>query len=200
MMRRTLAVLGCGAVLCGLSVAQAAPRTHDGFYMQFNVGLGYYNTSAGEAGTDVSFSGLTIPSSFLMGGTLFNHLVIGGGFFCDTGPSPSYEVNGQSVELDNVTQYIIGLGGFVDYYVWSDRGLHFPLFLGWGGLETSADGNAGGSDPTGFITYFGGGYEFWMSDEWSIGALFRLVIAPSKLNDVSYTTIEPGFLLTLTYH
>jgi len=131
---------------------------------------------------------------------VLNHLVIGGGFFCDTGPSPSYEVNGQSVELDNVTQYIIGLGGFVDYYVWSDRGLHFPLFLGWGGLETSADGNAGGSDPTGFITYFGGGYEFWMSDEWSIGALFRLVIAPSKLNDVSYTTIEPGFLLTLTYH
>ena len=43
--------------------AQAAPRVHDGFYMQLAVGVGFYNTSGSLAGFDESFSGLTIPNS-----------------------------------------------------------------------------------------------------------------------------------------
>jgi hypothetical protein len=72
--------------------------------------------------------------------------------------------------------------------------------MGWGGLETAVEGDAWGSDPTGMIMYFGGGYDFWIGDNLCIGGLFRLVIAPSKINDVKYTTIEPGVLLTFTLH
>lgn len=201
MTRRTVSILCAGALLCGTSVAHAAPRTHDGFYLQLSGGLGYYHTSGGPGALEETFSGLSIPTSLMLGGTLFKHLVVGGGAFVDTAPSPSYKVNGQEPAMGvDLKQFVIGVGAFVDYYVWSDRGLHFPLFLGWGGLETSTNGNVGGSDPTGFITYFGGGYDWWISDNWSIGALFRLVVAPSKFNGETYTTVEPGVLLTLTFN
>jgi hypothetical protein len=206
MTRRLRPILFCCVTsLCvlflGLSTARADPRTHDGFYMQFGAGLGYYHTGASAGGADITFDGLTIPVQLLLGGTLFKHLVLGGGFFLDTAPAPGYEINGQDATAGvDLKQFILGVGAFADYYVWSDRGLHFPVFFGWGGLETSADGNAGGSDPTGFITYFGGGYDFWISDSWCVGAVFRLVISPAKLNDVSYTTFEPGVLATITYH
>ena len=179
--------------------AQAKPKTHDGFYMQINLGLGYFHSSADIAGTEHAFSGLTIPTSILMGGTLFDRLVIGGGFFLDTAPSPSYSVDGTDVSVD-IEQFVVGLGGFVDFYLNPDGGFHFPLFLGWGGLETSADGNAGGSDPTGFVMYFGAGYEWFFADEWSVGALARLVIAPISINDVTYLTFAPGVVATLTWH
>ena len=74
------------------------------------------------------------------------------------------------------------------------------MFLGWGGLESIVDGNAWGSDPTGFIMYTGAGYDFWIADEWSLGALGRVVIAPSQLGNVDYLTVSPSLLATITYH
>jgi hypothetical protein len=201
MIPRITSILCFCVAICGASTAQADPETHDGFYLQLAGGLGYYHTSAEINSTETTYSGLTIPASFLLGGTLLKHLVIGGGAFVDTAPSPKYEVDGdEPPQTPDFKQLIIGIGALLDYYVWSDRGLHFPVFAGWGGLETVVEGDAWGSDPTGFIMYFGCGYDFWISDNWSIGAVFRFVIAPSKLNDVRYTTVEPGLMATLTFH
>jgi hypothetical protein len=71
---------------------------------------------------------------------------------------------------------------------------------GWGGLETSAEGNVGGSDPTGFMLSLGAGYDFFVSPEWSIGGLGRFTYGALSMNDVSSTLIEPQLLITATYH
>lgn len=181
--------------------ARSEPRTHDGFYMQVSGGLGYYNSSAEAGGTEVSFSGLTVPASFFMGGTLIPGLTLGGGFFIDYGPSPAYEVNGQEQTTGiDLSQFVIGIGGLVDYYLDPAGGLHFQGFVGWGGLETSADGNVGGSDPTGLVTFIGAGYDWWIGDEWSVGVVARFIIAPISLNDVGYFTIEPSLAASITWH
>jgi hypothetical protein len=205
MKRMRIVVSVCSSVLMLGSVSSAfadsLPRTHDGFQFQVTGGLGFYGASSGGGGVDESFSGMTLPGSVLMGGTIIPGLVIGGGLVLDYAPSPSLEQNGSSVPVDNVSQYIVGLGLYADYYLDAQKnGLHFQAFAGWGGLETSVNGNAGGSDPTGLVAHLGVGYEWWLSDQWSGGVMARLLYAPLDFNGVSYTTFEPAVVGSLTWH
>lgn len=201
MLTRTVTFAGALAATIGFThTAKAEPKTHDGFYLQLNAGLGYLSSSAEAAGTKVTYSGVTIPSSLLIGGTV-GPLVIGGAFFGDYAPSPSASVNGSAaMSFTDVTMTLIGIGMFADYYVDPHGGLHFQPFVGWGGLNTSYKGNSGGSDPTGLVLALGGGYDWWVGDEWSIGVMGRLAYAPLSLNSVSYNTIAPAILATFTYH
>jgi hypothetical protein len=182
------------------AVAAAAPHTHDGFYLQLDLGLGYLSTSAEVGPYEATYSGVTIPSAIFLGGTV-GPVVIGGGVFTDYAFSPSGEINGQESDLGgDVSLSLIGIGVFADIYPDPTKGLHFQPFIGWGGLNASQDGNDGGSDPTGLVLAVGGGYDFFVSDEWSIGAMARIAYAPLKLEDVSYNTIAPALLATFTYH
>jgi hypothetical protein len=180
--------------------ADSKPKTHDGFHFQLTGGLGYYSVSGGEPANQ-DFSGMTMPGSLLLGGTLFGHLAFGGGLYLDYAPSPTYKVNGTEVPDQVSSQFILGLGLYGDYYLEPEKnGLHIQVFTGWGGLETSFQGNVGGSDPTGLVVAAGAGYEWWLTDQWSGGVLGRLVYAPISLNGTSFTTIEPAVVGTLTWH
>lgn len=177
--------------------ADSQPRTHDGGHIQITGGFGYYSTGGDSP---QAFSGTTVPTSFFFGGTI-GKLAVGGGLLLDYAPSPTYEFN--DVEQPDVisSQFILGLGPYADYYFNPrDGGWHVQAFLGWGGLETSFNGNVGGSDPTGLVTHVGVGYDWWVSDEWSAGMLGRILYAPVSLNGVSYTTVEPAVLASLTWH
>jgi hypothetical protein len=179
--------------------AQAEPRTHDGFYLQLDVGLGYLSTSVETQLGDVSYSGVTIPSALMLGGTV-GPVVIGGGFFGDYAPSPSISINGESSELEDVSLTLIGIGAFADFYPDPHGGLHFQPFVGWGALEASSGGDSSGSDPTGLVLALGVGHDWWVADEWSIGVMGRIAYAPLKYEDTSFNTIAPAVLATFTYH
>lgn len=200
-MHKWMATLVLGAVLIGTTSAHANPKTHDGFYMQLAAGLGGFRSKAEVLGVESTTGGLTLPTQIFLGGTIAQHLVLSGGLFFDTSPAPKAKIDGTEVEGLEFKQFLLGIGMMADYYVWSDKGLHFPVFIGWGGLETKNDaGDAGGSDPVGLTMFFGAGYDFFIADEWSLGGLFRMVIAPLKMNDVKYMTIEPGILATFTFN
>jgi hypothetical protein len=182
------------------ALADSQVRTHDGFHFQATAGLGWYSSS-GEAPANQDFSGMTIPASLLIGGTLMSHLVLGGGLYLDYAPSPSYEQGGTEVDDVVSSQMILGIGAYADYYLDPVKnGLHFQGFAGWGGLETSFNGNVGGSDPTGLVAAAGVGYEWWLSDQWSGGVMGRLVYAPLEINGTSFSTIEPAVVGTITWH
>lgn len=180
--------------------AGSLPRTHDGFHFQLTGGLGTYSSS-GEAPANQDFSGVTIPMSLLLGGTLFNHLAIGGGILFDYAPGPTYKFSGTEVKDQVSSQIILGLGLYADYYLNPEKnGLHFQGFAGWGGLETSFQGNVGGSDPTGLVMSLGVGYEWWLSEQWSGGLMGRILYAPISLNSTSFPTWEPALVGTLTWN
>jgi len=198
-MKTLLAVTAVVGVLCGSGSAQAEPATHDGFYLQLNAGLGYMSASVEQGGQTANLHGVTLPSSLLMGGTV-GPVVIGGGIFTDHAFSPGYSVNGESVPINNVTMTLIGIGAFADIYPDVHKGLHFQPFVGWGGLERSVNGNSGGSDPTGLVLALGGGYDVFVSDNWSIGGMARIAYAPLKYDEASVGVIAPSLLATFTYH
>jgi hypothetical protein len=194
---KCLSFAGALCAVVGLSSeARAESMTHDGFYLQLNAGLGYLSASDEF---DSSMSGVTIPASLLIGGTI-GPVALGGGFFGDYAPSPSASFNGEDVELEDVTMTLIGIGMFADIYPDPKQGLHFQPFVGWGGLERSYRGDSGGSDPTGLVLALGVGYDFWVGNEWSIGPMFRMAYAPLSINDSSVDAIAPALLATFTYH
>jgi hypothetical protein len=201
-MKRGVLTLGFASLLmCTSSVAMADAGKHDGFYFQLQGGLGYYHAGASAGGSDVSFSGLTIPMGLMLGRTAFiDGLTLGGGLILDYAPSPGYKVNGSDVPAANVKQFVLGLGAFADYYLQPSGGLHIQGFAGWGGLETSVSGNVGGSDPTGLVLGLGAGYDFFISDEWSFGVMGRVLYGAFSINSVSYSTFAPAVLATLTYN
>lgn len=127
--------------------------------------------------------------------------MIGGGLILDYGFSPTIEFNGVEVPNAISSQYIVGIGPFVDFYPDPTGGLHFQVLPGWGGLESaSSSGNVGGSDPTGLVLSLGAGYEWWLGDQWSAGVMGRLIYAPLSINDVDFTVVEPAVVGTITYH
>jgi hypothetical protein len=194
---RALLALALVAAAASSAQADSKPRTHDGFHFQVAGGFGYYSSSSDQQ----SFSGLTIPGSILLGGTIMPGIAFGGGLVLDRASSPTYEANG--VEQDGVvsSQYVVGLGLYIDYYKDATlNGLHIQGFAGWGGLETSFNGNVGGSDPTGLVTHVAVGWEWWLTDQWSGGVMGRLTYAPISLNGTSFTTYEPCLVGTLTWH
>ncbi|HMR08174.1 MAG TPA: hypothetical protein PKA88_20475, partial [Polyangiaceae bacterium] len=58
----------------------------------------------------------------------------------------------------------------------------------------------------GFGAALGVGYEMWVADEWSIGALGRVQFISTAVEfetikaDIKYQTVAPALLLTATYH
>ena len=197
------ALVGIAAVagiLCVSGRARAAPLTHDGFYLQLNAGLGYITAGAESNGYKEKLYGATLPSSLLLGGTV-GPVVIGGGFFADHAFSPGYSVNGQSAPAStSLTMTLFAIGAFADIYPDVHKGLHFQPFVGWGGLERSVNGNSGGNDPTGLVLAIGGGYDVFVSDNWSIGGMARIAYAPLSYNDISVGVFAPSLLATFTYH
>jgi hypothetical protein len=177
---------------------ESRSRVHEGFYFQLAGGLGYFSASSGGL-FDQNISGLTIPTQMLVGGSIIPGLSIGGGAFVDIAPSPGLSVNGNSLPVD-ITQLLIGLGGFVDYYLNPQGGFHLQGFAGWGGIETITSGSIGGSDPTGFVSFLGAGYDWRVGEAASVGLLSRVILAPLDLGGVSFFTVSPGLLLTFTYN
>jgi hypothetical protein len=180
--------------------ARAEIRTHDGFYLQLDTGLGYLSSTGKFPGYEVTYSGVTTSSALFLGGTI-GPVVIGGGFTYDNAFSPNAKSGGTTVNLGtDVSLHLIGIGPFIDVYPDPTSGLHFMGFVGWGGLEASVNGNVSGSDPTGLVSFIGGGYEFWVADQWSVGPLARLTYAPLSLDNVDYNTVAFALVADVKFH
>ncbi|MGC4069285.1 MAG: autotransporter domain-containing protein [Polyangiaceae bacterium] len=181
--------------LLGSQSAMAEVRTHDGFFLQLDAGLGYLSSTASANGVENTYSGMTYATAIFLGGTI-GPVAIGGGMTYDNAFSPKSDQG----SLSDVSLHLIGFGPYVDVYPNPTSGLHFVGFAGWGGLEASYKGNVGGSDPTGLVAFLGGGYEFWVADQWSIGPLARLSYAPLSLNGVDFNTTAFTVVADFKYH
>ena len=182
----------------------AGAMTHDGFYLQLGIGLGYMSTSAEYMDIEVTYSGITTPTQLLIGGSPVPGLVIGGGFITDYAFSPDVEIKSGGVtasgEATDVTLYVFGIGPFISFYPNPHEGLHFDALVGFGGLQASYQDEVSSNNPSGLLLSVAAGYEFWVGDEWSIGPEFRFGYGAFSYEDIDYPTIAPALLATFTYH
>lgn len=212
----SIGLLAAGLCFSGIASAQAAApppdaggaETHDGFFFRLGLNFGPLIASEkieinGQEGPEADYSGLTIGTDILIGGTPIPGLAIGGALIGASTRDPTVKQGDFEAEADG-TLLVLGVGAFADYYFDPHSGGHVQLLLGFAAADfVRASGSSGGSDPTGLMVGLGGGYDFWIGDEWSIGPFARILYSPLSAEEngakdkVSYLYPSIGVAFTL---
>jgi hypothetical protein len=190
-------------------------KTHDGFFLRVGLGGGYFSarssdvTEGGTMAPDRSFvpstfhyaySGISVVEEFSVGGTPVPGLVLGAGIFGTNVFVTKRDVMRAAglafpPDKDNAGITSISLVcPFVDHYINPSAGFHF---LGGPCVAISSFPGSGWGGGVGMNA--GIGYEAWIGDQWSLGALARFQYARVWL-DQPTGIILPGLLLVATYH
>jgi hypothetical protein len=181
-------------------------RTHDGFYLR--MALGYASLSATvedkESSTKLDLTGGGLAVELAVGGTVAPGLVLGVGSYGAAIFSPEYEYGGSTFDGETLT--LSSIGPFIDYYFDPKGGGHiqaavaFATFSQPEGEDINSD-----LDGTGYSLMLGGGYDWWVGDQWSIGLLARvqyynLTVEDEDGYEADVTGFVPAILLSFTYH
>jgi hypothetical protein len=177
-------------------------RNHDGFFLRMGIGPG------GRGGTT---SSAVVLTQLDLGYTVARNLVLAAGFYGSTGiDNETFTVDGRSVNTG--TNAASTLAGTVVYYVDPHKGLHFELLAGTAAVVVNKiEPDLSRSHVGwGFAGGGGGGYEWWISPNWSLGALARVTYAQAHVpldreslvaaDSVEFRLISVGVVFAATYH
>jgi len=197
-------------------------RLHDGFYLRLGLGVGAFLGNAEltegepygpwpdahESFDTVEVTGFAIPVEFALGGTPTPGLVIGVGSYAVHIPSAKYKAGRGDYAVEERAEYgsISMIGPFVDYYLDPGAGMHVEVSpaLVWVGPGDSDTIWWDAPDGYGWGIMGGFGYEAWVSDQWSVGALARAQFVSAKV-EAQHTHSDfygfvPSVLFTMTWH
>ncbi len=188
---------------------KAGYQTHDGGYVRLALGGGGIFSTIKDT-NDATVSAGAVALEIAFGGTPFPGFVVGGGIFgASTASQPSLSQGGKTVTIDRATVSMLGL--FVDWYPNPKDGWHVQGAVGPTALQLTAQAGGNSLNGTGFGALVGGGYEWFVSEQWSIGILGRLQYAsPSVSFSTGTTTLTstkyesstwaPALMFAATYH
>jgi hypothetical protein len=195
------------------------PRTRHGFFARLSLGTGYFAAASGASDDRRTFAAAPLSLEADLGGTPAPWLGLGASYTRDDllGLSSEDEVtDGDEPNLDELAFQLETLGFFVSLYP-DDRAPFYGFAsFGFGILHvrSSDDGptlplfslfpDDAGVDPTGYAATLGGGYDWWLSDRWTIGVSGRLLGARLSTDDGGVSThvnvFMPSLALTFGFH
>jgi hypothetical protein len=181
---------------------------HDGFYFRAAVGASFLASSSVSSSTlsqDISVSGTGAGLELSAGTTVGRGIVVGGGIYGHSVSSPSYSMTGASATGGSLTA--TGIGPFVDWYPNPASGWHAEGVIGLGFIKASKGNQFPTQDysGTGVLLSAGGGYEWWLGEQLSLGVLARLqyaqadVKADGSTQSATMKLFTPALLASLTY-
>ena len=157
---------------------RAGVRTHDGFYLRAGLGVGALaltNDKGGKAETTLSTGGGAFE--FSLGGTLGNGFVLGGRVIAVGGENLELESPEGTTNIDGSLGYGT-LQLFADWYLDPEGGFHLEGALGPAGVSYDPTPDDNSTNDTTELEGFGGsigvGWEGWVSEQWSLGSVFRV--------------------------
>lgn len=187
----------------------ASIRRHDGFYLRLGIGIGVVGGTyePDEGGDKADVSGGGGASEIALGGTLGSGFVLGGGIWGMGTLATTYETDAGTADAKALNLGM--LGPFIDFYFDERSGGHLTFAIGFAGVQ-QAEGEdlpdgaqfAGG----GFGALVGGGYEWWVGEQWSIGVIARVQYASvaTKTEELeiegTMSLLSPAILFGVTYH
>jgi hypothetical protein len=208
-----------------VAVPDPTKRRHDGLYFRFGLGGGFAHDSVESSGQLPSSQALFFsPDRFVGSGstaafvtelaagyTVASGLVLGAGAYTATLPSlHAHMKDTRTGDYSYRVSQLAVLGPLVDWYVDDELGFHVEAAPGLatyvaGAAEPALDGPlAQAHTALGFGIAAGAGYEWWISDQWSLGLLGRVLFATTNGSDNRgvdwhHTTYAPAALLAATY-
>ena len=225
---RIVTVVGVVACLLSFPKAAfgaGAPRVHDNVFFHLGISLGPswlvydapMNTGTRHEGTVTNFAPGRLELA--LGGTPAEGFVLAAMGVGNVMSNPSFD-NDRILEIwEDATSSSFALAALARYYPDTTGGLHVDAFVGpaqhvtrhWRTVPPDPFecifGPAACTDKrieaeekaNGVLVGVGGGYDFWVGREWSIGPGVRAEVAPTWASQGTYTFFSAtlGFMATL---
>jgi hypothetical protein len=181
-------------------------RTHDGFYFRVALGPNFVSSTWKGGSSDATISGVGPALELAFGGTIARGFVLGGGIYSGTAPSPTFSNNGTSFDIGTTSSVLVG--PFADWYPDPNGGFHVQGAVGFGYASFESKDSSFSVSGVGPGFMAGLGYELWVGEQWSLGALARLTYSTPSVKDdknniqgsLDTTNIVPALLINATYH
>jgi hypothetical protein len=177
---------------------------HDGFYLRLHTGGGYMSVSGSDgAGNTVKIAGDSVSLGVSIGGAIVPNLIVFGTFFISVVSNPDLTQNGAAAGTGSGSAAVGGFGAGLAYYFQ-------PINLYLSGVLAATDFQV--QDSNGNMTYdsdtgigFQGmvGKEWWVSQDWGLGAAFEFVGASMKDKadpSIKWTSTSFALLFSATYN
>ncbi len=183
---------------------------HDGFYLRTSLGLGPGKATENISTDQFKWSGTGIMIDVMIGGSPAPGFVLGGALVLHEISNPTLTMNGQSYSASGLAGTDVSLdlttfGLFTAIYPVPTSGFNLHALVGYSEFSLNVGGNTTNvGNPSGPSFMGGLGYDFWISDNWSIGPDFRITYCKGKTdvngvtNDISM--LIPTLSFTATYH
>lgn len=204
-----------------VAAADPTARRHDGFYLRLGLGAGFLRSTvdydAGNVTAEVKVRGGGAGFELALGGTVAPGLVIGGGIYTVSASDITWEsdqvndwpgADGDTFEGGDGSLGVLGV--MLDFYPNPRGGFHIQGGLGLGTivLDNDDDTDFPGEnwEGGGGGLMLGAGYEFWVSDQWSLGGVGRVLMVSGKVRgsdtdlDHDAKGIAPALLFVATHH
>jgi hypothetical protein len=174
-------------------------HNHDGIYVRFGLNFGYAVDSIENGSFQTSSTGLGFGPDIAYGLTLSDHIVVGPAFHALIVPGPSTVENDVDITVDhNASYYVLGI--LLDVYPDPRSGLHFTATVGVGHAEVNVDQD-NDDDTNGIGFRIGGGYDFWVGEQWSLGALASVAYVGGANDDFgSHRAVIPMVSVSALLH
>ena len=183
----------------GQQIVQPGSRKHDGFYLRLMLGPAYASSSVPIGAADVTFSGISTGIDAAAGYTVAENFSIYGQITGTSTRNPEVSAGASSGNTDDMTLSVFGIGAGASYYVMPlNLYFHAGLLATTLSLESEDAGStAKAESDTGFGLNVGIGKEWWLSDNWGLGAGAQFLF--SKVEDEENNTwTSLGFTLGLS--
>ncbi|MBK8999268.1 MAG: hypothetical protein IPM35_26410 [Myxococcales bacterium] len=206
-------------------------RHHDGFYLRLGLGVGYVSAKvteyqsegelgpgAPQVGTKGSVTGVAQLGEIMVGGTIPDGPVLGGGAWGVNALSAHYDGETRNWVTDEVAKGASALeltslsqiGPFLAYYPNASSGLHgmlaptFVLAKLGAKKDLAFEYDDHSKDGVGWGVVLGAGYDFWIGEQWSLGVAARFQYVSVELGSTepasTFSAVVPGVLASVTYH
>ncbi len=184
------------------------PHMQDGLELTLALGGGYFRDDFEQTiGIFSSVKGVAQGSSgsghFGIGYAVKPGLNLGGLVSFDQVVSPNVSVEGVSVS--NTDDISVGtlllVGPYIDWYFTPGEGWHLMGALGGARITVKDDTGAERKDvnPAGAGAFVAIGYNFWIGDEWSLGALARFGGATLYGDNLTHRVATGSLLVAITF-
>jgi hypothetical protein len=188
-------------------------ETHDGFYLRLQIGGGYTRMSAKANDIEQKISGGSFAFGLALGGSVTPNLVIFGALTGTSISDPDVAVNGVSETATDWTASMSGIGAGAAYYLvpanvyFSGTLLAMTLSLR-DRLDSSSSSDPNNSTELGFGFEGLVGKEWWVSDNWGLGAAGQLMLGSMKAKGAfvtggevpTWSSMAISLLLSATYN
>jgi hypothetical protein len=176
---------------------------HDGFYIRTSLGLGPGNATENFTGDpyEYKWSGTTMMMDVMIGGAPVPGFILGGAFVLHEMSNPTIKYNGQSYDTTvlDLSLDMATVGLFTAVYPDPTGGLNLHAMLGYTQFSLNMGDTTSTGNPAG-LSFMGGlGYDFWVSDNWSIGPDIRLAYGKGKYTTNGETNEISMFVPTLAF-